>query len=506
MRKAAMTVLVLGIAMDAAVSADPAYLVPVAPGWRTRALLTVGESVNDKPDGSPYRMVGIPDGLGAYDNHDGTFTVLMNHELREVAGVPRAHGGIGAFVSQWTIRKPDLKVLHGTDLIKQVFLWDPRAVAYVLADPVTFSRFCAADLPGPYAFFHRQSGNGYPGRIFLNGEESDHLGRAFAHIASGPHTGTSYELPHLGNGRWENVVAHPFARDRTIVVGLDDSSPGQVYLYDGEKSSRGTEVHKAGLFGGRLYGIKVLSSFRDEDRAAAFGDGRSWGFRLVDLGDVSALGFGDLQAASEAAGVTEFLRPEDGAWDTQDPHRFYFVTTDRFDTVKTGSGTQEGRTRLWRLVFQDVRTPAAGGRIEMLLDGTGPYQMFDNLSVNGLGRVILQEDPGGRPYLARIRSYLPDNGKLTELLRFDPARFGDLTLPPTPPFTVDEEGSGVIEITRIVKRAPWFTPNRRYYLGTAQTHAALVDHDGDPSTSPQQDTELVEGGQLYIFTDGGLPE
>ncbi|MDQ3580628.1 MAG: hypothetical protein M3495_02925 [Pseudomonadota bacterium] len=56
--------------------------------------------------------------------------------------------------------------------------------------------------------------------------------------------------------------------------------------------------------------------------------------------------------------------------------------------------------------------------------------------------------------------------------RVAPARFGDLTPPPTPPFTIDEEGSGVIEITRIVKAAPWFTPDRRYYLGTAQAHAA----------------------------------
>lgn len=44
MRKEAMTVLVLCSAMGAAVSADPAYLAPLAPGWRTRALLTVGES------------------------------------------------------------------------------------------------------------------------------------------------------------------------------------------------------------------------------------------------------------------------------------------------------------------------------------------------------------------------------------------------------------------------------------------------------------------------------
>ncbi|MGH8586094.1 MAG: hypothetical protein ACREWE_07910 [Gammaproteobacteria bacterium] len=73
------------------------------------------------------------------------------------------------------------------------------------------------------------------------------------------------------------------------MVGLDDSSPGQVYFYCAKKSSRGTEVHKAGLFGGRLYRIRVPSSFRDEDRAAAFGDGQSWGFSLADLDDVSAL-------------------------------------------------------------------------------------------------------------------------------------------------------------------------------------------------------------------------
>jgi hypothetical protein len=91
---------------------------------------------------------------------------------------------------------------------------------------------------------------------------------------------------------------------------------------------------------------------------------RAGAFAWSTSANVSALGFGDLQAASEAAGVTEFLRPEDGASDTQDPNRFYFVTTDRFDTVKTGSGTQAGRTRLWRLLFQDVRTlrPAGASR------------------------------------------------------------------------------------------------------------------------------------------------
>ena len=62
-------------------SATP-YLVAGASGVGIASLITVGDTVNNKPDGTPYRMVGLPDGLGAFDNDDGTFTVLMNHELR----------------------------------------------------------------------------------------------------------------------------------------------------------------------------------------------------------------------------------------------------------------------------------------------------------------------------------------------------------------------------------------------------------------------------------------
>src|SRR6058998_1873081 len=61
-----------------AVGATPAvpgtpYIVPTVSGWTCTALLTTGNHVNG------YRMVGIPDGLGAFDNGDRTITVLMNH-------------------------------------------------------------------------------------------------------------------------------------------------------------------------------------------------------------------------------------------------------------------------------------------------------------------------------------------------------------------------------------------------------------------------------------------
>ena len=54
-------------------SSQTSYLTPTAPGWSATSLLTVGDAVGG------YLMAGIPDGLGAYDNGNGTMTVLANH-------------------------------------------------------------------------------------------------------------------------------------------------------------------------------------------------------------------------------------------------------------------------------------------------------------------------------------------------------------------------------------------------------------------------------------------
>lgn len=479
-------------------SASP-YLVNAHPGVDIVSILTVGDSVNAKPGGvAPYKMVGIPDGLGAYDNGDGTFTLLMNHELGATAGITRQHGSKGAFVSQWTIRKSDLKVLHGGDLVKQVYTWDAVTGAYVPTPGTTaFGRLCSADLPAPTALYNRKTGKGYAGRIFMDGEEVGNEGRAFAHIATGPNHGISYELPYLGKFSWENSVASPHEQDKTIVIGMDDSTPGQVYVYVGEKRDSGTEVEKAGLHGGTLYGIKV-AGIATEARDTGVPSGTA--FSLQSLGDVHAKTGAQLQTDSVAAGVTEFLRPEDGAWDTRNPNVFYFVTTDRFDSVKDPTGTppnQVGRSRLYRLTFHDIGNPALGGRIDQLLDGTAPYQMLDNITVDRGGNVIIQEDPGNQAYLARVWLFNPRNGQLVELAQHDPARF---KAPQPAPFNQDEESSGVIEITSLLdaedddddhgrheRRPAWYKPGHRYFLGGVQAHYT------------SSDPELVEGGQLFLM-------
>src|SRR5262249_8914397 len=44
------------------------FLVPTTPSVSTTAIITTGDNVGT------YQMAGIPDGLGAFDNGDGTFT------------------------------------------------------------------------------------------------------------------------------------------------------------------------------------------------------------------------------------------------------------------------------------------------------------------------------------------------------------------------------------------------------------------------------------------------
>ena len=492
-------------------SASP-YVVNVPASVNVVSILTVGDAVNAKPGSAvPYRMVGIPDGMGAYDNHDGTFTLLMNHELGNAAGVLREHGYAGSFVSQWIIRKSDLAVLHGGDVVKKVFEWNASSGAY---QPATraMGRLCSADLPPRSAFYNSRTGKGYSGRVFMDGEEVGNEGRAFAHVVTGPGIGISYELPSLGKFSWENSVASPYEQDRTVVIGLDDTTPGQLYVYLGSKQSDGTEIEKAGLHGGSLHGIRV-DGVALEDRAAGIPDGAR--FSLHDFGDVRFTTGAQLQATSVANGVTQFLRPEDGAWDTRDPRVFYFVTTDRYDSIKDGSGGgTQGRSRIYRLTFDDIRQPETGGRIDMMLDGTGPQQMFDNMTVDADGNLLLQEDPGGQAYLARIWKFYPKARTLVEVAKHDPARFGErsgaTTTPATPPFSNDEESSGIIEITQLLRRNPhhwlhgfferhedddddfdaaysWAKHGYRYYLGATQAHY----NAGDP--------ELVEGGQLFLL-------
>jgi hypothetical protein len=446
-------------------SATP-YLLPTTAGGKFTSILTVNDVVGG------YRMAGIPDGLGAFDNNNGTFTLLMNHEIGNTLGAVRAHGSKGAFVSKWIINKSSLTVQSGTDLMQRSYLWNTTTNSFTQTTSA-FSRFCSADLPAVSAFYNQTTGLGTQERIFMNGEESGTEGRAVGHIVTGSAAGNSYELPYLGKFSWENAVASPVMSNKTIVAGLDDNATnGQVYFYIGTKTNTGTDIDKAGLNNGKLFGVKV-NGLASEVSASTPAVGTR--FDLFDLGSVQNTTGVALNTASLAGGVTNFLRPEDGGFDPANPNDFYFATTNGFNSP----------SRLWRLRFDNIATPETGGTIEAVLNGTEGQQMFDNFGFDKLGHILLQEDVGNNDHNGKIWQYTIATDALTLVAKHDPARFGDLVgstiTPATAPFNRDEESSGMIDVSEILGPGMFLLDDQAHYV---------------PATNA---AEVVEGGQLLAF-------
>jgi hypothetical protein len=480
--------------MGPSTTTDP-YLLPTHADVKTTSILTTGDTVGVGPDA--YRMVGIPDGLGALLGHK-TFKLMMNHELGSGLGVVRDHGSKGAFVSEWEIDRHTLKVDAGQDHARDanhVFTWDTVLNAWK-AGTTAWNRFCSADLPAVSALFYDRSDHhghqtfGTKERIFLNGEETTG-GRAFAHVVSGPHEGESWELPRMGKMSFENVVANPHAQLKTIVMLLEDgnlntaavasNNPSNLNLYVGTKQKDGHPIERAGLTNGKFYGLKLIGAnntlLTGEDNDLALGNAAtgkllSARFALNEVGpngDVSGLTQAQIETESVNENVFRFMRIEDGAWDPRHKNDFYFVTTARIDL----------RSRLWRLRFDDIERPELGGKIDNLLFGDEGHKMFDNIAVDKLGRIILQEDVGNDPRNGRVWLYGIATGNLVEIARHNPAFFDPANPNKSRFLTQDEESSGVIDAENILGRG-WF-------LLDVQNHKASAD------------AELVEGGQLLAM-------
>ena len=441
-------------------SSSSPYLLGTAPGVSFTSILTAGDVVGN------YIMAGTPDGAGAFDNNDGTFTMVINHEFGSAVGATHAHGNRGSFVSRWNINKSNLSVISGADQIKNVYLWDSKSYGlYNSSNSISrsaFNRFCSGDLAPVSAFYNVKNGKGSTSRIYLNGEESGAEGRAFAHVLTGSENGNTYELPWMGKFSWENAVANPLEQDKTIVIGTDDATPGQVYVYVGNKTTTGTEVDKAGLTNGKLYGVAVNGLTTETSLSIPT---PNTAVTLVDLGNiVDSTGF-QLNRFSNLKGVTNFLRPEDGAWDPNNLSDFYFVTTNSFTAP----------SRMWKLHFDDIQNPEKGGSITAVLDGTEGQKMMDNIGFDNTGNLLVQEDVGNNVHNGKIHQYNVETDKLTQLAQHDPSRFesnGSNFL------TLDEESSGMMDAQSILGPG--------MFLLVDQAHYPIAG-------------EVVEGGQILAM-------
>jgi hypothetical protein len=512
-----LPVLAVGVAVGAAqaqtqtqgpTSSRAPYLVPTAaPGVISSitSIVTTTDLVpaTNGPAGATAEYGGIPDGLGEFDNGDGTITIVSNHELLNNQGVVRRHGAIGAYVTELIVDKQTLAVVSISDLMQNVI--DINGVVHNAANSngTAFNRFCSGDLPAVTAFYNPATGYGTQERIYMHGEEGGATGWNQATVVTGPEKGNSYTLAKMnlstngsglsGVGAWENTLANPFPQDLTVIAADNDGGTGimtnSVAIYVGNKLPTGNAVQRAGLTNGTLYFVNVVGNPVEITNSTSRATGITSGTRFL-LASTSS---------------TTFSRPEDGAWNPLDPRQFYFVTTDRLDaSVSTGpnptvgaSGApagQIGMSRLWRLTFDDITQPQLGGVIDLLIDGGKADQkvnMFDNLTAAADGRVYLDEDTGNTTYNGKVWAYDPATDQLAQLTRFDPALWGDLaaaggTPGATLPHNNDKETSGVLDVTHLFPHAPGET-------------VLLLDVQDHSTNAGVADAATVEGGQLLLI-------
>ena len=111
--------------------------------------------------------------------------------------------------------------------------------------------------------------------------------------------------------------------------------------------------------------------------------------------------------------------------------------------------------------------------------------MLDNVTIDRLGRLLMDEDPGNSARISKVWLYAIDTREFIQVAAHNP-KFFDGSTPNNPNFlTQDEESSGIIDAAEVLGEG-WF-------LLDVQVHKA----------SP--DPELVEGGQLLaLYVDPGI--
>jgi secreted PhoX family phosphatase len=336
------------------------YLVSVTPEYAVQPILSVGDRVprTSNPD-QQFQLAGIPDGMGAYRTRGGRSVVFINHEFVQAAmsepiiGEPINRGTI---VSRLVLDRKG-RVISGDRAYDAVY--DENTLVGPAADvsntTPAFSRFCSGSLSYEDAGFDRP--------IYLAGEEAggaatfDGLGGLGVAIFDNElHT-----LPKFGRFSWENTLAQPKPGDRTLLLGMEDgpaSPDNQLYMYLGTKvrTEGASGLAKNGLDNGALYAF--VSTTPGISTEPQFVSGTIEGHWL-EIPNAEALTDVQLEEASDALGAFGFIRTEDGAFDTENPDVYYFVTT--------GSGAGNELGRLYRMHL-DPEDPTGHTRIELLSD------------------------------------------------------------------------------------------------------------------------------------------
>ncbi|MFN9660845.1 MAG: alkaline phosphatase PhoX, partial [Cyanobacteriota bacterium] len=483
------------------------------------SLITSGEITNGLASGSSaYVPAGIFDGMGAYDNGDGTITLLVNHELGATDGYPMTVQGLdatvsGGRISRFVIAKDSdgngangfqPRVLSGGLAYDEVKSVDPSFAKGGL------SRFCSANLSEPGQF---GGGRGFVDRLYFAGEENS-SGRFFELDTA---AADLHHLPAFGRGGWESAVAVDTGSVNTVALMLFDDTSGTanyLYLWVGSKEAASADLlRRNGIdaSSGALYAWKAetlstqagLNGLALNTAVAGHWERLGSGSEIAALPTAAAL-----RSLAQSKGAMDFIRIEDGDVNPVTGQQVAFNTTG-------GSGADlYGNTNLIDLsnafaTDGSLRTTADTTSLKVIVDADrltglarqGGVRNPDNIAWGRNGKLYVQEDRsllggtadgrfGGEE--ASIWEVDPLTGGTERWAQIDraavPAAYGQSDSLPTD--IGNWESSGVIEVSHL-----FAAPAGTLFLSNVQAHSLT-------NGSLQGPAYLVEGGQIQLIQVG----
>lgn len=501
-RRNVVLLAVLGVVASTAIGASAStsvkpYVVAVGSEYTVTPLFSVNDQVQWSKGNSQYRMVGIPDGLGAHPNGDGTATVYMNSEFPfNVQSEPLVSGtkNRGSIVSKW-ILDADGNVVEGA----RAYDWIFNENEFVGPAPTTanstraFSRFCSGALAGPPQGLDRW--------IYFTNEEEGTPANTFdtkGGLAVAIVDNNLYTLPKMGRFAWENTLIQPNQGTSLVAIGMEDGPTSfdpalensQLYMYVGKKDrSAGAGVlRRNGLDNGELYVLVPANPAKSSEATFTTGSIEVEWALIPDAEDLNET---QLDAASDAVGAFRFARPEDGAFNKKNRDNYLFVTT----------GGAAGANELGRLYSLELHpgNVTKGGTltIEYAADsivaaGADTAISPDNVDVSG-DYLMINEDG-----TAESRLVMAEKDRDGSIWRFDLERSGvdvssrvriaELNPPGRDDVAV---GPGVWETSGIIDVSEIFGPDT--WLSDVQAHA--------PTAAPNDPARNIvhEDGQLFLL-------
>ncbi len=523
-------------------------MVPVAEGYETTVLHTVGQSYGD----DNYTPIGVLDGLGATELDANTVRVYANHEILHFRGyeyeVNDGNGGtfsmVGARISYFDVDKTTREIVASGLAYDTVYDANGNIasdVGFLANDTSGFSRFCSANMIEAHQF---GNGVGIEDPIFFSGEED---GGGFSPVGGAEWaldiaTDTMWQLPDMGRGAWENVTEIDTGTTTHVAFILgDDTSPidfggnegveaAPLYLYVGEKDASGDFPARNGLRGGNLY---VWVSDTGETSPADFNGSGSLTGTWVEVDNVPQLengsedgstGFdeygyptqGNLWLQADALGAFGFSRPEDVATNPFDGSMAVMASTG-VDTFENGVDTF-GTTYTIDTDFSDFDN--LKGELVIIYDGdadtTRALRSPDNLEWAADGYIYIQEDEAeedtldGEPLFgegavnpneAGVVRVDPATGETMRVSNIDRSVVLDASIA-EPNDAVDDapnnagewESSGIVDVSDMFGEEAG-----TLFLLTVQAHT-VDDQERFNPTTRIRDSDLGEAGQLLFLS------